>query len=543
MANNRFSYIGFAFFLNLINLCATPVNQLNIDSLKLEIISMESDTQKVLALLDISNFYYEKNTKESIIYAQKALEISEKSNDYKGIVKSNYLLSKIYRLSYIDIAQEYLLEAYKVAYEYEITEMFGTLNNMFGVLKQLLNENEQAITYFNKAMEYYIETDFKVGLAALHNNIGNSHLALGDTIYGIKELEKAIALNDELENFSFLAKNHLNLAMVYLNRNDFSNALMHINAVKTVIDEAGLVSLKGPYYIELSEYHLKKKNYKLSIENAEMGLKSATQENNFTTIKSAYKLLITANYKNQNLEKVYVYSNKLREVQDTIYKFQNVNKLELFEIQLEHEQEKKLNTLTYKNKLLKRNITIFSLIVILMITGFIINTLRLQNNKKREINKSIEKEKEHLKIQLENKERELSLKMIHIANKNELISKVGQKLSSSDLNFKKSNLPLINEILEELKLHTKINIWDSFEKEFLNLHPFFYKNLANKFPNLTQKERRLCAFIKLNMTTKEISDILHIEVKSIETARTRLRNKLNLTGTEINLNSFLENFH
>jgi DNA-binding CsgD family transcriptional regulator len=63
--------------------------------------------------------------------------------------------------------------------------------------------------------------------------------------------------------------------------------------------------------------------------------------------------------------------------------------------------------------------------------------------------------------------------------------------------------------------------------------------LNEKFPDLSPSERRLCAFLKLDMTTKEISAITHQNAKSIDVARTRLRKKLNLTGTDHNLITFL----
>ncbi|MCD4747537.1 MAG: hypothetical protein K8R58_14675, partial [Bacteroidales bacterium] len=61
----------------------------------------------------------------------------------------------------------------------------------------------------------------------------------------------------------------------------------------------------------------------------------------------------------------------------------------------------------------------------------------------------------------------------------------------------------------------------------------------NKFPDLTANEKKLCAFLRLNMTTKDISAITHQTSNSIEVARTRLRKKLNLSNKDINLVTFI----
>ena len=67
----------------------------------------------------------------------------------------------------------------------------------------------------------------------------------------------------------------------------------------------------------------------------------------------------------------------------------------------------------------------------------------------------------------------------------------------------------------------------------------FYKALNKKFPDLTNNERKLCAFLRLNMSTKEISAITFQSVHSITIARSRLRKKLNITHSDISLTDFL----
>jgi DNA-binding CsgD family transcriptional regulator len=71
------------------------------------------------------------------------------------------------------------------------------------------------------------------------------------------------------------------------------------------------------------------------------------------------------------------------------------------------------------------------------------------------------------------------------------------------------------------------------------VHIEFYEKLQSKFPDLTTNERKLCAFLRLNMTTKEISAITNQSLNSIEMARHRLRKKLNIDNSQVNLTTFL----
>lgn len=79
-----------------------------------------------------------------------------------------------------------------------------------------------------------------------------------------------------------------------------------------------------------------------------------------------------------------------------------------------------------------------------------------------------------------------------------------------------------------------------FDANFEKVHQHFFKSLKEICPELTQRELRICAFIKMNLTNKEISPLLNISVRGIETARYRIRKKLNLEH-EDNFADFLEN--
>lgn len=85
----------------------------------------------------------------------------------------------------------------------------------------------------------------------------------------------------------------------------------------------------------------------------------------------------------------------------------------------------------------------------------------------------------------------------------------------------------------------KAKAWEEFEYRFQQLHSGFYDRLNHRFPDLTINERRLCAFLILDMTTKEISDITGQSVRAVNMARIRLRNKLGLTHTDKDLFAFL----
>jgi len=78
-----------------------------------------------------------------------------------------------------------------------------------------------------------------------------------------------------------------------------------------------------------------------------------------------------------------------------------------------------------------------------------------------------------------------------------------------------------------------------FEANFERVHHAFFQELKTHFPDLTTKELRLCALVKMNLTNKEIAPILNISLRGVETARYRLRKRLSLEHEE-NMVEFLE---
>ena len=93
-------------------------------------------------------------------------------------------------------------------------------------------------------------------------------------------------------------------------------------------------------------------------------------------------------------------------------------------------------------------------------------------------------------------------------------------------------------LLSELSASEKGFRWDEFHKRFEDVHQDFFKKILNTSPNLTPSELKLAAFIRLGLSTKEISTLTYNNVSSIEVARSRLRKKMRLKTSD-NLTTYL----
>ncbi|HCX99619.1 MAG TPA: hypothetical protein DG754_05710 [Bacteroidales bacterium] len=185
------------------------------------------------------------------------------------------------------------------------------------------------------------------------------------------------------------------------------------------------------------------------------------------------------------------------------------------------------------------------LLIIAIVAGLLtvaILFLFLVRNRSRRIRLKQEKlslEKENLENKLEFKNKELATNVMYLVKSNETAIRIIEKLVSMKEDFKKSNQSVIQEVINELRISTNKDAWKEFEIRFQEVHETFYAKLNSLFPDLTPNETRLCAFLRLNMSTKEISAITFQSVKSLEVARTRLRKKLNLLNKDVNLVTYL----
>lgn len=152
-------------------------------------------------------------------------------------------------------------------------------------------------------------------------------------------------------------------------------------------------------------------------------------------------------------------------------------------------------------------------------------------------------QKEKLEAEITFKNKELGLSTMHLLQKNEAINKIKSELTKIT---KKINDP---EIKKEIKSLASIlsdderldDDWDSFAQNFDTVHNDFITKLKAKFPQLTPSDLKLCAYLKLNLTTKDIAPLLNISVRGVEISRYRLRKKLDLSN-DVNLNDFMMHF-
>jgi PAS domain S-box-containing protein len=139
---------------------------------------------------------------------------------------------------------------------------------------------------------------------------------------------------------------------------------------------------------------------------------------------------------------------------------------------------------------------------------------------------------------LESKKRELTssaLRLIHISEmNNNLIAELGEISKYADHKGKE----MIRNSINRFGTNTSENMWQEFETRFENVYESFYRSLNQLYPDLSSGDKKLCALLRLNLSSKDIAALTFQNSQSVDVARYRLRKKLNLNSEE-NLVDFL----
>ncbi len=143
-----------------------------------------------------------------------------------------------------------------------------------------------------------------------------------------------------------------------------------------------------------------------------------------------------------------------------------------------------------------------------------------------------------LEEELDSKEKELSLNALHLARMNDMMIRVTRQIRDMLPGMPTESRKKLLGIISGMEEMAASGGWKDFEMQIEHYDREFYRVLAELYPDLTPAEKRVCLFLRLNMTTKEIAAITNRSPRTIEFTRSSIRKKLQLSP-EANLTTFL----
>ncbi len=143
--------------------------------------------------------------------------------------------------------------------------------------------------------------------------------------------------------------------------------------------------------------------------------------------------------------------------------------------------------------------------------------------------------------ELENNKKMMTMDKLKLIQNSERNIHTVKKLVDIEKNTAREEQKNVRSLINDYKLQTSYSNWEEFETLFTKVNSSFVHRLNELFPNLTLNERKLCMFLKLNMSNKDIAKITLQSEEALKKSRLRLRKKLGLTDRSANLTAFIQN--
>lgn len=532
-------YIAFFFVSQLLSIQITQ-GQERIDILFDSLAMIKTDQNSFDISLKIADELKYSNTSRAIQYlelARKKAEEMDQEENWKTFYREGSLI--YYDLDAFDVAIDYLLK--ELAY-YEKTDHERKLEieSQLGIIYARMNNQEKALFYFNNLRKRYATTKQFDQLARIENNIGNLYLTSGKTDsaliffnYSLGNLKKSP--NPKLEIYL-----NTNLARSYDELNQSEIAETYFNNALNLINDATEPNLVSFVYQATADHYLQNNEFEKAIhfsklaEKAEPAIGGFSQRDIFKTLYQAY--LGNEDYKNAGQ-----YFQKYDQVRDSLNIEEKAVNIEKFKIGYDYKIKEQEAEIKNNRKQLKFLVAIFGLAILLLV--LILFVIRYKNRLvKAKLENELKEVKENeLKLALELKNKELASKTIKETEQSELINIVRKDLKEiQSMAIQSETKKALNQLVNKIKSNSSQNNWEEFDLRFSHVYDSFYEKLNQFHPNLSAYDKRICALIKLNLSTKEISNISKTSVKSVENTRTRLRKKLGLTNRKIELSKYLD---
>jgi tetratricopeptide (TPR) repeat protein len=411
-----------------------------------------------------------------------------------------------------------------------------------GSLYKYQNNSIKSLEYYNKSLEIRVEINDLNGMAMSYNNIGVVYEIEGNTDLALDYYNRGLKMFIESNDIKNQGITLGNIGSIYLTHGEFEEALEFFNKSleihKSISYSRGLAN----QYQNLGQYYELTGDRKLAIDYTERAYDIYKALSRLEDEKETAADLSNL-YKNEgDFQRAFNYLLIFKDLNDRIFDNEKIKNIAQMESEYMHLKEDEIRDLKDQKRRLVNTSIFLALAFISLIGASLYSRLRIKIRQQSLDYIDINLEKRQIETELELKEREMATNAIYLVKKNEIISDVVERLNRAKANLKEENKPVISDIINDLSGSIDKDIWDDFEIRFLNVHNNFYENLQEKFPELTANEKRISAFIRLNMSTKEISSITNQTPHSINIARTRLRKKLGLSNTDTNLSTFLSRF-
>ena len=481
--------------------------------------------------------YYQLGVADSArVYLHKAFAIDKERDNKEGMAKTMYDLSRLHRgENQYELAFTYITEAIKLLEEHGSPRLLPFLYNVLGITHSVLGNREQAATAYEQSLKYILKEGDEEGVASFYNNMAalwcEEEGALDTTLYYThKGLELARAGGYTYFIAALLANKGQALftagepaeALEY-----FKESMEYIHQIGSPHMEVNVTHRIGRTYKALGNFGEARQAQQRTLEIAKE-LQSPSFQSDALLALAAMDSLEN---KHEDFIRHYVQGIKLR---DSIWNRENHSRIA--ELQIIHETEQKeleIEQLRHQEQVRQLRMTFIvaasGFVFVLMLLVILYLGIRQKLIRQKHV-----MQQQQAEAMLDANRRELTGKALSLAKSDQFITNMKKDLRTFIDNTDGDKKDDLRSVLRLLKAKDNSRqLWKDFETRFDELNEGFISRLTTRYPTLSPAEIRLCAMLRMQLSTKEIADLLKRSTRTIENTRNSIRKK---TGLETGAN-------
>jgi tetratricopeptide (TPR) repeat protein/DNA-binding NarL/FixJ family response regulator len=521
----------------------------------------------------------------ALVLSNKAIELCQQNNKLAFYARCYTTKADVFEyLNYGDSADYYYTLATQYANDDPNKLTLAAIYNNHANHFESRNEYDKALDYYLKALAIFKEAGERGKEATIIANIGNIYSFRKQNELAMEQFNEALSINTELNNLDAMAKDYSNLGITYRNLNQYDksieNSLKALEINKKLKNKGEQVKVYynlGVTYDVMNEPDKALVNYEQSLELSkeigfEMGvlyntygmglLYAKRNDKNLADKHLKYALLLSQqfhmpvaglncyqelyrlNKKNKKYQDALLFFEKYQSMKDSIFTVDRERTVA--DLQTKYETEKKeslIAELKHKEEVNRLTLRTIILFFVLLALGSAFMVFYYQKRKVIYRQKLTIQQQEIDKMQMVQSanRQELTSKALMLAKSEEIIlrfrNEIEQVLPKTDSNTSHELKTILHRV--QWNENSKEQ-WKDFVARFDELNNGFIGKLIERYPNLSPVELRLCAMLRLQLSTKDIADLSNRSIRTVENTRTNIRKKMNLGPTE-NLTTYLLN--
>ena len=526
------------------------------------------------AIHDLGRLFFSSNQFDiSTGIARKGLKLADRyGHEGDQIIYRLLLAENMYQRLIPDSSRYYLETAERISGSDHPHKYQVPLLNAKGNLARAEGNNEDAIRLFMKAAELLQQSDNGHELAIVYDNIGMLHLSMGNheqakryLLDAVKICEihkmvpelnrviinlgvifkeqdsldqsavwykRSIGISRNLRDDFQLARCFMNLANVYMLQRHFQEAERYFDSslLLCIRDSIriGIIFNK----INLGELYIatnRAASAILTLREAENLLRQTPMPESEAEL---YRLLSLAYESTGQTTEAFRFFKMHAHIRDSLQNAESKRNILEYEERVKQERAAReiaqLNEEILMNRYRNRTMAIIFILLFFMVLSVAVY-LYVRRRYAEQRSRSARAEAERLRADMDLKNRELTSNAMALSQVNEKVSAIGQKLRELQPGLDEEASAHLSRLITEIDRGVPtVSAMKELDQRFRQLHGDFHRSLLAMYPDLSPAEIRICSFLKLNMTSKDIAHLTHRSIRTVENTRNNIRAKMKL---------------